>query len=105
MLVDYGSSHSFVSSKVASELTGVSSLLCLLSVKVANGNVRYLILSWSNWLGKFRGFKSDMKVIPLQHYDVILGYEWLEFQSYELGCQVDGYSLWGSDCHYTGDFV
>jgi hypothetical protein len=80
ILVDSGSSHSFLSSSLAPKLEGGSALPSPLQVKVANGakvqcNVQFSQAAWS-----VQGYQffTNFKVLPLQHYDVILGYEWLE---------------------------
>jgi hypothetical protein len=80
MLVDSGSSHTFVSVAVADQLTGVSALSHCLSVKVANGarvqcDTQLLDVVW--YVQGYR-FHSDFKVLPLQHFDVVIGYDWLE---------------------------
>jgi hypothetical protein len=83
VLVDSGSSHSFLSSQVASQLAGISSLPTPLSVKVANGQVldcsaQIMQAEWSvqNFL-----FTTDLKVIALATYDMTLGMDWLEMHN------------------------
>jgi hypothetical protein len=80
ILVDSGSSHSFLSTSLAPKLGGESVLPKPLQVKVANGDklqckVHFLQAAWS-----MQGYQfcTDFKVLPLQHYDMILSYEWLE---------------------------
>jgi hypothetical protein len=80
ILVDSSSSHSFLSTSLAPKLGGESVLPKPLQVKVANGaklqcKVQFLQAAWS-----IQGYQfyTDFKVLPLQHYDMILGYEWLE---------------------------
>ena len=80
ILVDSGSSHSFLSASLASQLTGVQALPSILSIQVANGER----LSCSTYLPQARwevagyGFSSDLRVLPLSSYDIILGIDWLE---------------------------
>ncbi|CAN6322178.1 unnamed protein product [Urochloa humidicola] len=83
ILVDSGSSHTFVSSQLASQLKGVSATDCPLKVQVANGSIlqcssQFLQAEWS-----IQGyqFSSDLKVLPLSSYDMILGLDWLEAYS------------------------
>jgi hypothetical protein len=80
ILVDSGSSHSFLSSQVASQLTGISSLSTPLFVKVANGQILDCSaqLMQAEWLVAEFLFKTDLKVIALATYDMILGMDWLE---------------------------
>jgi hypothetical protein len=82
MLVDSGSSNTFISAQLAAKMTGVSQLVQPLSVKVANGLSMKCQsqFQFQNTLWEIQGlqFYSDFKVIPLQYFDVILGYDWLE---------------------------
>jgi hypothetical protein len=80
ILVDSGSSNTFISAQLATKMTGVSRLIQPLSVKVANGIVMQCQLQFQNKVWEVQGlqFQSDFKVLPLQHFDVILGYDWLE---------------------------
>jgi hypothetical protein len=79
ILIDSGSSHTFVSHSLAAKLSGQSPLPHVLQVKIANGHLlqcdsEILQLSWS-----VQGchFQSDAKVLPLAHFDVIVGMDWL----------------------------
>uniref|UniRef100_A0A453EC58 Reverse transcriptase domain-containing protein n=2 Tax=Aegilops tauschii subsp. strangulata TaxID=200361 RepID=A0A453EC58_AEGTS len=83
MLVDSGSSHSFVSSTLAHHLQGVQSARRPLSVRVANGGVLRsdLEISKCEWRSQGVKFATDMKVLPLGCYDVILGIDWLACHS------------------------
>lgn len=80
ILVDSGSSHTFVNANLLprAQLSPVSVLP--LSVKVANGQViqcteEVKALQW--WL-QGHTFQMDAKVIPLGAYDIILGMDWVE---------------------------
>jgi hypothetical protein len=80
VLVDSGSSASFVSSSLASHLNGVSSIPTNSEVRVAGGGVLiipaiYHQLSWS--VGDCT-FQSDFIILPLSSYDLIIGMDWLE---------------------------
>ena len=80
ILVDSGSSSTFLSQSVASRLSGVQPLLSKVYVQVSNGNVLQC-LNWlpqAHWsIGEFH-FTSDLRILPLHHFDMILGMDWLE---------------------------
>ncbi|CAO1939527.1 unnamed protein product [Urochloa humidicola] len=83
VLVDSGSSHTFLSQDLADRLQGVQPLAETIQVQVANGQ---LILCKSHipagsWSLQGHSFSSDLKVLPLQHFDCILGMDWLELFS------------------------
>lgn len=80
ILVDSGSSNTFVSHSIASKLSGVESLSTPVKVQVANGSVLQCSSKLSNavcFVGEY-SFTSDLKVLPLHHFDIILGMDWLE---------------------------
>lgn len=80
LLVDSGSSHTFIDRQLAEKLKHKATVLDkALQVKVANGdqlqcNTQMSGLQW--WI-KGHTFTSDMKVIDLGGYDAILGMDWL----------------------------
>ncbi|WVZ54191.1 hypothetical protein U9M48_005029 [Paspalum notatum var. saurae] len=83
VLLDSDSSNTFISSELASLLLGIQPLDQPISVRVANGE---LILCSSHlpnaqWSLQHCNFQSDLKVIQLQHYDLIMGMDWLESHS------------------------
>ncbi|CAO2169428.1 unnamed protein product [Urochloa humidicola] len=80
ILVDSGSSHSFVSKDLAKRLSGVTPILTPLSVKVANGATLVCSehLSQVELCVQAYTFVSDLKVLQLSAYDMILGMDWLE---------------------------
>ncbi|BAH93352.1 Os06g0170800 [Oryza sativa Japonica Group] len=80
ILVDSGSSCSFLSSVVLPHLTGVKSLLTPVQVKVANGAVLSCTseLPAAKWEVQGHQFSTDFKLLPLDNYDMILGMDWLE---------------------------
>uniref|UniRef100_A0A8R7V8Z0 Uncharacterized protein n=1 Tax=Triticum urartu TaxID=4572 RepID=A0A8R7V8Z0_TRIUA len=83
MLVDSGSSHSFISSTLAHQLQGVQSARRPLSVRVANGGVLRSDqeIPKCEWRSQGVKFTTDLKVLPLGCYDVILGIDWLACHS------------------------
>jgi len=86
ILVDSGSSHTFISEQLAGQLSGVQSIDTALSVQVANGTVLHCssFIPTAAWSVDAYEFQSDLKVLPLHSYDMILGLDWLGvLQSYE----------------------
>lgn len=83
MLVDSGSSHSFVSEAMADRLQGVQQARSALTVRVANGGVmrRDKELSDCQWHTQGVTFTTNLRVLPLGSYDIILGIDWLEQHS------------------------
>jgi hypothetical protein len=79
VLLDSGSSASFLSTQVASTLPEVRPLSPPLRVQVTDGaqltcSEQLLNVTW--YIGGFP-FSSDLKVLPLSNYDLILGMDWL----------------------------
>lgn len=83
MLVDYGSSHSFVSEELANKLHGSRANLSPIRVRVADGGVLNCSQEIQNceWLVQGHTFCSHLKILPLGSYDVILGMDWLSRHS------------------------
>jgi hypothetical protein len=79
-LLDSGSSNTFISGVLAAQLSGVSPLSRTLSVQVADGAVVACTQQFKAAEWEVQGYKlcSDFTVLPLLHFDVILGYDWLE---------------------------
>jgi hypothetical protein len=68
-----------VSDKLAAGLPGVPTLLHPLSVKVANGSIVGCVsqIQHAQWQIQGLQFCSDRKILPLQHIDMVLGFDWL----------------------------
>lgn len=83
ILVDSGSTHSFISSSLSDVLQGKQQLQQKLSVKVANGQVLHCDSHFSNtvWQVQKCSFTSEFRVLPLSHFDIIIGMDWLELYS------------------------
>lgn len=83
MLVDSGSSHSFISESVASCLKGAEPLPVAVNVKAANGQTLQCSYQFPAALWSVHGytFCSDLKILPLAAYDMIVGMDWLEAHS------------------------
>jgi hypothetical protein len=83
ILVDSGSSHSFVSATFL-QTVGITPLPTRArQVKLANGTTM-LTDQWvpqMEWWTSGHTLKSDMKVLDLGVYDAILGYDWLKLHS------------------------
>lgn len=75
-----GSSHTFLSTRVADQLSGISSISTPLVVKVANGHILQCTSCFfqASWSVDNAEFASDLKVISLSSYDMIVGFDWLE---------------------------
>ncbi|CAN6166061.1 unnamed protein product [Urochloa humidicola] len=83
ILVDSGSSHTFISCQLAESLQGVSPLDSALKVQVANGGLLHCVSHIPDAVWSVQGhlFTSDVKVLSLSSYDMILGLDWLEQHS------------------------
>jgi hypothetical protein len=83
ILVDSGSSTSFLSTNLAAHLKGAQPLKRALRVKIANGEILQGDACFPNCEWKCQGarFKTDFKVIPLDCYDAIIGIDWLKAHS------------------------
>lgn len=80
ILVDSGSSTSFINKKLADQLIGAVPLLRPSRVKVADGGELLCTESipCCQWSSQGLDFVTDMKILPLGVYDAILGMDWLE---------------------------
>jgi len=83
ILLDSGSSHTFISTSVADHCSGIQQLPVPLQVQVANGEVLTCssYIPAASWSIHNCQFTSDLKVLPLTSYDMILGLDWLEAHS------------------------
>lgn len=83
MLVDSGSSHTFISEQLSQMLLGNSPLVQPVQVAVANGASIQCCSYFPDlqWSSQGCTFSSSARVLPLAHYDVILGKDWLESHS------------------------
>lgn len=80
MLIDSGSTHSFVYQQIGLKLSGVKAMPVPARVKVADGG--FLTCSLHiidcDWLTQGIHFKSNFRLLALGAYDVILEMDWLE---------------------------
>ncbi|WVZ82001.1 hypothetical protein U9M48_029318, partial [Paspalum notatum var. saurae] len=80
ILLDSGSSHSFLSTSVACKLVGAVSLSPPLTVQVANGSTLSCDSHFPSAVWKIQDaeFSSDLKILSLPpSYDMIVGMDWL----------------------------
>uniref|UniRef100_A0A8R7ULP6 Uncharacterized protein n=1 Tax=Triticum urartu TaxID=4572 RepID=A0A8R7ULP6_TRIUA len=79
MLVDSGSSHSFICELLTTQLQGVVKARHPLAVRMANGGVIRCDqeLPACQWQTHGVTLDTNLKVLPLGCYDVILGIDWL----------------------------
>lgn len=83
ILLDSGSSLSFVSHQLISRLSIATTECQSLSVRVANGDVMQCTtcLPGAVWTIQQYQFTHDFQVLPLTAYDIILGMDWLQLFS------------------------
>lgn len=80
ILVDSGSTNSFLDNQVASSLTGVQPLSSPSLATVANGGSVSCEaqIPYVEWSIQGYTFHSTLKFIPIGTYDMILGMDWLQ---------------------------
>ena len=77
--LDSSSSNTFMSTSLASKLSGISYCQHPINVTVANGNQMVCQQEFRqlSWTIQQCSFVSDVKVLPLSQYDLIVGMDWL----------------------------
>lgn len=75
VLLDYGSSTSFISCQLAAKLSGFQPLPQPVTVQIAGGGSLTCdsVLPQAIWFIGALAFQSDLKVLPLKAYDIIIG--------------------------------
>jgi hypothetical protein len=83
MLVDSGSSSSFVSQRIVDQLALSTEVVSLVRVHVANGEsmLSSKRVASLEWWAEGHSYASNMRVLDLEAYDAILGYDWLKSHS------------------------
>jgi hypothetical protein len=78
VLIDSGSTHSFVNASLMSKFQGVTAIRPV-PVKIANGALIYCTrqLSSAAWSTGGNTFHSNFRFLPLGCYDAIIGMDWL----------------------------
>jgi len=80
ILINSGSTHSFINESTIKALNATTSKTTLLAVMVANGNVM-LCETHSpafTWFMQSYEFKANLRVLKLDRYDIVLGVDWLK---------------------------
>lgn len=80
ILIDSGSTNSFISQQVVDHMPALSLCSANVQVKVANGGLMACVsaVSQATWTIQGCVFQQQLKILPLQSYDIILGMDWLE---------------------------
>ena len=80
ILVDSGSSNSFVSEAVAEHLQDQVQRVDPITVKIADGGVLHFkgIIPSCEWTTQEHSFKTDLRILSLGCYDMIVGMDWLQ---------------------------
>jgi hypothetical protein len=83
ILVDSGSSHTFVSPSFLQQCGITPTTMSPKQVQLANGDllVTDKVVHQLQWWIEVHTFQTDMKVLDLGAYDAILGYDWLKQHS------------------------
>lgn len=83
VLVDSGSSSSFINESVVTQLKGIAAVPISTTVHVAGGGTLSSTskLQQVPWTVDDCTFLSDFRVLPLGSFDVVLGMDWLEAHS------------------------
>ena len=80
ILLDLGSTSSFISTSVVKQLSSQTILQHKTSVSVAGGGILISpgIIQNVVWFIDDCSFNANLKLLPLTHFDIILGMDWLE---------------------------
>jgi hypothetical protein len=79
VLIDSGSSHTFLNAKSLPLLQGVDKLSAPITVQVANGQILKCehYLPAATWVMSGVQFSADLKFLPLPSFDLVVGMDWL----------------------------
>ncbi|KAJ0444029.1 putative nucleotidyltransferase, Ribonuclease H [Helianthus annuus] len=80
ILIDSGSTHNFLKKSLALKLKCPTQAVTSLSVTVADGNKLSCVELCKDFQWVMQGiwFKSDVFLLPLENYDMVLGVQWLQ---------------------------
>lgn len=83
ILIDSGSSSSFINETLVPQLHGISVDSLTSSVQVAGGGmlISTTVLRQVPWSVDGCTFRSDFRTLPLADFDVVIGVDWLEAHS------------------------
>jgi hypothetical protein len=103
ILIDSGSTHSFISDRFLSLLTGTQPLQRPMAVRVANGQIVTCSqhLPQATWSMATYQFVSDFIFLPLPSVDLVVGMDWLQHYS---PMHIDWYHKWIT-IPYQGTYV
>jgi hypothetical protein len=80
LLVDSGSSHSFINAQFVSNIHAATVAIPSVPVKLANG--QYVscdqMVTNMEWVSQGQTFHTDLRVLELGSYDAVLGMDWLD---------------------------
>jgi hypothetical protein len=79
ILIDSSSSSNFISQALADRLQYPPQSIPLSKVSVAGGGT--IDCSVVTWFTQGHKFMTDLKILPMGSYDMILGMDWLESQN------------------------
>jgi hypothetical protein len=79
VLVDSGSTTSFLSKRIADQLPSLSLQTSSHKIQIANGGFMHCseVAVDCSWSMAAQVFTHSLKILPLESYDVILGMDWL----------------------------
>lgn len=80
ILVDSGSSHSFVSETVAAAMPDKIQRTAASLVKIVDGGILKCdsMIPQCTWQTQGQVFSMDLRVLPLGCYDMVVGMDWLQ---------------------------
>jgi hypothetical protein len=80
MLIDSGSTTSFIRDSFAAQFVGITPLPVPIRVRVADGAELHCQQQIVNcpWVSQGHEFQTTLKLLPLGSFDVILGMDWLK---------------------------
>jgi hypothetical protein len=83
ILLDSGSTSSFISSQLVSQLSLPVSHSAPVAVRIADGHTMHCssVVKSVTWTIQQYQFQHDLKVLPIPQYDIILGMDWLQLFS------------------------
>jgi hypothetical protein len=83
ILVDSGSSASFINEQLATSMPGIVKLPQPSRVNIADGTQYHCsrFIPQCQWTASDHQFSTDLKILPLSPFDAILGMDWLKFHN------------------------
>jgi hypothetical protein len=103
LLLDSGSTHSFISANFAAHIQAATVLIPAVPVKLANGDFVQCdqMVSQLEWHCQGYKFSTDLRILQLGVYDGVLGMDWLEGQG-NMNCNWKGKAI---SFHHLGDWI